>query len=213
MAIKKALTVANILNQNIERVEFTGEFYQAFRQPQNKGVWFCWGGSGSGKSTFMLQLAKEFSKSLNTFYNLLEEETDDSDFIERNETVGISEVSDKFLAASYSYEQLCEYLDKRNSPQVVFIDSGIYFFKSFDQYLEFKKKYRKKIIVISGHAQGNNPRSELERSIMFDAKQKVFVSGYLAACKGRTIGPNGGLFIIWKEGYEKIRGTDNLNND
>lgn len=204
--LKKALNVANILNQKIERVQFQGEMYEAFKSPQNKGVWFVWGASASGKSTFLLQLAKEFAKTSNTFYNLLEEETDDSDFIERNEIVGTSDVKENFLASSYDYEQMCAYLDKRGSPDVVFIDSGIYFFKSFEQYLEFKRKYRRKIIVISGHAQGNNPRSELEKSIMFDAKQKVFVTGYLAACKGRTIGPNGGFYTIWKEGYEKLRG-------
>lgn len=204
--LKKALNVANILNQKIERIKFEGDMYQAFKSPQNKGVWFVWGASASGKSTFLLQLAKEFAKTMNTFYNLLEEETDDSDFIERNEIVGTSDVKENFLASSYDYEQMCAYLDKRGSPDVVFIDSGIYFFKSFEQYLEFKRKYRRKIIVISGHAQGNNPRSELEKSIMFDAKQKVFVTGYLAACKGRTIGPNGGLYTIWKEGYEKLRG-------
>lgn len=207
--LKKALNVANILNQKIERIPFEGEMYQAFKEPQNKGVWFIWGASASGKSTFLLQLAKEFAKTMNTFYNLLEEETDDSDFIERNEIVGTSDVKENFLASSYDYEQMCVYLDKRGSPDVVFIDSGIYFFKSFEQYLEFKRKYRKKIIVISGHAQGNNPRTELEKSIMFDAKQKVFITGYLAACKGRTIGPNGGFFTIWKEGFEKLRGQQN----
>ena len=206
VALKKALTVANILNQKIERIPFEGEMYQAFKEPQNKGVWFVWGASASGKSTFLLQLSKEFAKTEDTFYNLLEEETDDSDFIERNKIVGTSDVKNTFLAASYDYEQMCAYLDKRGSPNVVFIDSGIYFFKSFEQYLEFKRKYKKKIIVISGQAQGNNPRSELEKSIMFDAKQKVFVTGFLAACKGRTIGPNGGFYTIWDEGYKKLRG-------
>lgn len=206
VALKKALNVANILNQKIERIPFEEEMYQAFKEPQNKGVWFVWGASASGKSTFLLQLAKEFAKTRKTFYNLLEEETDDSDFIERNEIVGTSDVKENFLASSYSYDQMCAYLDKSRFTDVVFIDSGIYFFKSFEQYLEFKRKYRKKIIVISGHAQGNNPRSELEKSIMFDAKQKVFVTGYQAACKGRTIGPNGGFYTIWKEGYEKLRG-------
>jgi hypothetical protein len=208
--LKKALNVANILNQKIERIKFEGEMYAAFKEPQNKGVWFVWGASASGKSTFLLQLAKEFAKTSNTFYNLLEEETDDSDFIERNEIVGTSDVKENFLASSYDYEQMCAYLDKRGSPDVVFIDSGIYFFKSFEQYLEFKRKYRRKIIVISGHAQGSNPRSELEKSIMFDAKQKVFVTGYLAACKGRTIGPNGGFYTIWKEGFEILRGEQKI---
>lgn len=210
--LKKALNVANILNQKIERIHFEGEMYQAFNKPQNKGVWFVWGASASGKSTFLLQLCKEFARSQSTFYNLLEEELDDSDFIERNQLVGTSDVKENFLAASYDYEQTCAYLDKRDSPKVVFIDSGVYFFKSFEQYLEFKQKYRRKIIVISGHAQGNNPRSELEKSIMFDAKQKVFITGYLAACKGRTIGPNGGLYTIWEEGYKKLRGETVDNN-
>ena len=207
--LKKALTVANIVAQKITRVLFKGEFYQAFREPQNKGVWFIWGGSGSGKSYFLMMLAKEFARcNLKTFYNLLEEELDDSDFIERTNTVGMNAVKEHYKAASYNYEQLCQYLDTRgNKVDVLFIDSGIYFFKSFEQYLEFKRKYRNKIIVISGHAQGGNPRSELEKSLMYDAKQKIFCTGYLASCKGRTIGPNGGLYIIWQEGYEKIRGS------
>lgn len=205
--LKKALNVPNVLNQKIVRVEFTDEMYQAFKKPQNKGVWIVWGKSGSGKSTFLLQLAKEFAKTLKTFYNLLEEETDDSDFIERCQTVGMADVKDKFLVSSYNYDQLCMYLDKKGSPDVVFIDSGIYFFKNFEQYLEFKRRYNKKIIVISAHAQGENPRAELEKSIQYDAKQKVFINGYLAACKGRTIGPNGGFYTIWKEGFDKLRGT------
>ena len=61
--MKKALTVANILNQKVERIEFDGEWYQAFKQPQNKGVWFIWGSSGGGKSYFVMQLAKELAKS------------------------------------------------------------------------------------------------------------------------------------------------------
>lgn len=211
--LKKALTVANIISQTIIRVLFIGAFFQAFRHPQNKGVWFVWGGSGSGKSYFLMQLAKEFARAgLKVFYNLLEEELDDSDFIERTENVGMSDVQDRYSAATYNFEALNEFLDKRNSPDVVFIDSGIYFFKSFEQYLEFKRKYKNKIIVISGHAQGSNPRSEIEKSFMFDAKQKIFCTGYLASCKGRTIGPNGGLYIIWQEGYEKLRGTEKNDN-
>lgn len=208
---KKVLTVSNIIAQSVVRVAFSGAFYEAFRQPQNKGVWFVWGGSGSGKSYFLMQLAKEFADTgLKVFYNLLEEETDDSDFIDRTQTLGMGDVEANFSAASYDYETLTAHLDKRNSPDVVFIDSGIYFFKSFEQYLEFKRKYRKKIIVVSGHAQGGNPRHEMEKSIMYDARQKIYCNAYLASCKGRTIGPNGGLYIIWQQGYDKVRGGKNI---
>lgn len=67
--------------------------------------------------------------------------------------------------------------------------------------------FKDKIVLITGHAQGSNPRTELEKSIMYDARQKIFVDGYQASCKGRTIGPNGGFYTIWKEGFEKIHGS------
>ncbi|MNG11349.1 hypothetical protein D3C84_948850 [compost metagenome] len=92
---------------------------------------------------------------------------------------------------------------------MVIINSATYFFKDLQQYHEFAKKYkRRKIIIITGMAKGNNPYSELETKIMYDANKKIFCSGYLAACKGRTIGPNGGTYVIWQEGYEKLRGAE-----
>jgi DNA replication protein DnaC len=207
LKIKQALTVENIQNQNLTKLKLSGAFLEAFGKPQNKGVWFVWGSSGSGKSVFLMALAKELAKTQKVFYNLLEEETDDADYVERTKLLQMREVSHNFLTGTYTYEELDVYLSKRNSPDVVFIDSITYFTKSFDQYMELKRKYKNKTIIISGHAEGKNPRTEFEKSIMYDAKMKIFVSGYLALCKGRTIGPNGGRFIIWDEGYEKIRGS------
>jgi len=205
--LKKVLTVANIQNQSIDRIPFEGDWYKAFKEPQNKGVWFIWGGSGSGKSTFQMMLAKEFAKTEKVFYNLLEEETDDSDFVERTELCRMNEVADNFNVQRYNYEELCAYLDKRGSPKVIVIDSITYFTKDFSKYMDIKEKFPDKIFIISGHADGKNPRSKIEEDIMYDAKMKIFVSGYLATCKGRTIGPNGGLFVIWKEGYKRLQGA------
>ncbi|MCG8203410.1 ATP-binding protein [Tenacibaculum finnmarkense] len=206
---RRPLTVANIQNQTIERIPFGGDWYQAFKQPQNRGVWFAYGGSGSGKSTFMMQLAKELSTPYKTLYNLLEEETDDSDFIERTSLCQMQDVEGSFHAQRYELEELNKYLERRNSSDVVIIDSAPYFFKTWDEYWEFKQRWAtKKIIVIVGHAEGKSPSTDLQKRIMYDAKMKIFISGYLATCKGRTIGPNGGRYIIWQEGYEKIHGDN-----
>ena len=207
MVIKKALTVANLVSQTVNRIPFEGEFYEAYRQPQSKGVWFIWGGSSSGKSSKVMQLAKAFAKFEKVLYNLLEEDVDDSDVIERVELFNMHEVKNNFLMQKYTLEELTLYLGKRNSPKVVIIDSATYFFKNFQEYIAFKQLFKSKIIIITAHAQGQNPRSELEKDIMFDAKQKIFVNRFLSICKGRTIGPNGGTFIVWREGYEKAIGT------
>lgn len=208
--LPKALTVANIINQKIQRIPFTGDWYQAFRQPQDKGVWFVWGGSGSGKSTFVLQLCKAMALlDYKVFFNLLEEETDDTDFIDRINLLEMNEVQDKFLARTYNYKELVQYLKRKDSAKIIVIDSATYFFENFEQYKQFKQLFRTKIIIITGHARGNNPKFDLEDRIMFDAKMKIFVNGYLALCKGRTIGPNGGRFIIWEDGYRRLNGESN----
>ncbi len=208
MKLKKALSVANIQNQKVERVPFTGRFYDAFKQPQNRGVTFVWGSSSSGKSSFVMQLAKAYAEFDKVLYDTLEEETDDSDFIERVQLFEMQDVAGNFQAQRYELHELMEYSQKQRSAKTIIIDSGVYCFKNFDEYMEFKRANKTKNIIITGHAQGNNPRSELEKSIMYDAKQKIYVSGFLATCKGRTIGPNGGQFIIWDEGYQRLNGTN-----
>jgi predicted ATP-dependent serine protease len=210
--MKKALTVANVIAQKVTLIDFktiAPELYECFGNPQNKGIWFVYGGSGSGKSSLLLDIAKAFCLSgLKAIHNEIEEDLDDNDFIERMKLKNMQDVKENFLTACYDYDEMCTYLDGRNSPKVVVINSATYFFKDLVQYFEFTNKYkRKKILIISGMAKGNNPYSELETKIMYDANKKAFCAGYLAICKGRTIGPNGGTYVIWKYGYEKIRGT------
>lgn len=210
--MKKALTVANIQNQKIEKIPFKGKWLEAFGNPQNRGLWFVWGGSGSGKSTFLMMLAKAIAElQFSVLYNLLEEEPDDLDYIERTELIGMQDVENHFLTASYSLKELDEYLSKRNSPDAVVIDSLPYLTKNFDEWMAFKQKWttkkHSKILIVSGHAKGKNPKTEMQENVMFDAKMKILVTGYLAICKGRTIGKNGGEFIIWDEGYDKVRGA------
>lgn len=208
--LPKALTVANIINQKVHRIPFVGDWFEAFKQPQDKGVWFVWGGSGSGKSTFVLMLCKALALlDFKVFLNLMEEETDDTDFIDRIHLLEMNEVEDKFLARSYNYQDLVVYLKRKDSAKVVVIDSATYFFENIDQYKHFKRMFKDKIIIITGHASGKNPKHALEDAIMFDAKMKIFINGYLALCKGRTIGPNGGRFIIWEDGYRRLNGETN----
>ena len=213
MNLPKVKTVANVLNQKVSLIELDkvdNKLYQAFGNVQKRGVWFIWGGSGSGKSGLSFYIAKALclATGFKGMINELEEETDDDDFIDRMSRHNMNDL--KFFSASYNYEQLTHYLQKRNSPEVVIINSAPYFFKNLDQYFEFTKKFkRKKILIITGHAKGSNPYTEMELKIMFDANKKIFCDGYLATCKGRKIGPNGGTYIIWDEGYNILRGTPN----
>lgn len=207
--LKRALTLANIQGQTIELIPFKNHFLDAFGKPQNRGVWFIWGGSGSGKSTFVMMLVKELAMlGYKTLYNLLEEEPDDSDYINRTVLLNMGEVpTGNFLTAAYNYDDLVLYLKKRNAPKAVVIDSLTYFKIDFEKYLNLKHQFKNTIFIIVGHAEGKRPRTKFEEDVMYDAKMKIFIDGYQALCKGRTIGKNGGVFTIWEEGRRKLQGA------
>ncbi|MCP1997273.1 bifunctional adenosylcobinamide kinase/adenosylcobinamide-phosphate guanylyltransferase [Flavobacterium sp. HSC-61S13] len=215
MKRKRALTVANILATKIERIVFKGRFYDVFDHPQKKGRWLVWGLSSSGKSSFVMQLAKEFSETEKTLLVTLEEAVDDENLQDRLRLFQMQDVKKNFSIVDDNLEELSERLRKRNSPQVVVIDSAVYFFLeyTFSDYLKFTREFKNKTIIFTAHANGQWPKSELEMKIMYDATQKVLVSGYLATNKGRKYGPHSTQYVVWQKGYEDLHGRKKDNQD
>ena len=96
-----------------------------------------------------MQIVKEFAKSQKVLYNLLEEEPDDSDYIDRTILCNMNEVADNFHTASYNIEQLDAYLSKRGSAEIIIIDSLPYFMTRFEEYTDFKKKWATKLAQLN----------------------------------------------------------------
>lgn len=207
--MKRALTVANVQAIKIATIDFKGRFYDVFGNPQKKGRWFVWGQSSSGKSSFVMQLIKEFAQTEKTLLVSLEEALDDENLQDRLKLFNMQDVSKNFTMVEDTLEELDERLSKRNSPQVVVIDSAPYFFMgyTFADYFSFTRKYKEKTLILIGHANGQQPKSELEHRIMFDATQKVIVSGYVATNKGRKFGPHATQFVVWQKGFEDLHGA------
>lgn len=217
MALRKVLSVTDVTSIKIEQIKFSGRFYDVFGNPQNKGRWFIWGSSGSGKSSFIMQLTKEFSQTHKTLLVSNEEERTDEAFQDRFNLFHMQDVKSNLqIIDKESLEDLTERLKKRNSAQVVIIDSVPYMFlykgKTIADYFQFIEDFKDKLIIFIGHAEGKNPATEFEKRVMYDATQKVFVSGYVATNKGRKFGPNSNQFIIWKKGYDDLMGAKNIES-
>ena len=210
--LKRALTYDDIKITKRQYIPFTGEFQEVFSRPQDKGVWLIWGASGSGKSSFVMQLVAELAKYYKVLYNSLEEEPDDDDFFERMERCDIERLKQNFHAVSENYDDLIRRLEKKQSAKVVVIDSATYFFRGRTAFVDYinlvRKKFPKKIFIITAHARGNNPEDQLEFDIMHDANMKVRTDAYGAYNKGRKYGRKN-PFIIWEEKYEELQGTQN----
>lgn len=207
--LKQALTYENIKNIKRYYIPFSGEFEAVFSRPQDKGVWLIWGASGSGKSSFVMQLVAELGRFYKVLYNTLEEDPEDDDFFERMERCGIESLKSNFHAVQENYAELVQRLSKKQSAKVVIIDSATYFFKgrtAFQDYLNLvRKKFPNKIFIITAHARGNNPEDQLEFDIMHDANMKIRVDAFAAYNKGRKFGRKN-PFVIWEERYEQLHG-------
>ena len=202
----RSLSVADLYKKKYKLFDFDGLWFDAFDRPETCGVWFIWGNSGNGKTTFVLELMKYLAQFVKVGYNSLEEgsaHTMQKSF--RN--VGMAEVARRVtLIEGESIDQISARLMKKHSPQVMIIDSFQYTQMTYKQYIEFKQKHRNKLIIFISHADGKMPAGRSAKSVMYDASLKIWVEGYKAFSKGRYIGATG-EYVIWPEGSIKYWGT------
>lgn len=189
--VRNARGVREVMSMKYETFPFEDDWKDAFGTPERRGVWFIWGDSGNGKTTFAMQLAKELCKYGRVAYNSLEE---GSSLTMRNTMMrcGMMEVNRRFiLLDSESMDQLNIRLNRRRSPDIIIIDSFQYTQLTYRQYIEFKEANRKKLLIFISHADGKQPNGRAAKSVMYDATLKIRVEGFRAFSKGRFIGPVG----------------------
>lgn len=187
--------------------DLSAEWRAAFGEPERNGVWFVWGRSGSGKTSFVLKLCKELCRFGKVAYDSLEEGASIS---MRNAFIraGMQDVARRMvLLDNESIEELDKRLSRKKSPDAVVIDSYQYTGMSFEDYLAFKRRHRNKLIVIISQAEGTRPKGRTAGRVMFDASLKIWVEGYRAMSKGRFFGSKG-YYTIWAERAEEYWAKD-----
>ena len=201
----KALSTTALLNKKYDLLEFKGEWRDAFECPEKRGVWFVWGGSGNGKTTFVLQLIKHLSQFGRVVFNSLEESSAHT-MQKAYRRVGMASTGRRVLILeSEPLPELSERLLKRKSPEFVVIDSFQYAQLSYKEYIKFKQLHSNKLIIFVSHADGKKPAGRAANSVMYDASLKIWVEGFRAFSKGRYIGKKG-YYTIYQQGAEKYWG-------
>ena len=172
---RNAKGVREVLGMKYETMDFDGPWLDAFGKPERRGVWIIWGNSGTGKTTFALQLCKYLCRFGRVAYDSLEEGaclTMQNAF--RRE--GMMEVNKRFLLIdNENMEELSVRLKRQKSPDIVVIDSFQYTGMNYD---------------------GKLPNGRAAKSLMYDASLKIYVEGFRAFSKGRFIGPTGHYDIV-----------------
>jgi len=205
-AIKKALSINNLLKMKHETIPFTGEWLEAFGEPERTGVWLIYGVSGSGKSTFSMMLCEELCKHGKVLYNSIEEGTGLSFKRRLGRLNTIGKMGKRFNVVCEDMAALSERLLRRRSADFVVIDSFQHSDLDYRKYVDFKNKHSNKLIIFISHADGKHPAGRPAKSVLFDASLKIWIEGFRAKSNGRFIGANGGHFTIWQDGAWKFGG-------
>jgi hypothetical protein len=202
----RAYSVREVVKMKKNKIPFTGVWQDAFANPESKGVWFIWGQSGNGKTSFMMQLCKELCKHGRVIYDSFEQGTS----LSMQETLvrhGMMEVNKRFsLLDREPIDELSERLAKPKSADFVVIDSFQYTGMSLARYREFAGRHRNKLLIFVSHADGNRPGGRTAEKVAYDADQKIFVEGFKAIAKGRFVGPVG-EYTIWEDGAKRYWGA------
>ena len=145
--LRRALSVSDVMRMKKETYPFEGAWEEAFGCPEKNGVWFVWGNSGNGKTSFMLQLCKALSHFGRVAYDSLEE---GASLTMKNAlmTAGMQDVARRFVLLDRENMQLLSArLGKHKSPDIVVIDSFQYTKMSFKDYEAFKERHGNKLLI------------------------------------------------------------------
>lgn len=203
----RAISNKNVLTAKFEVADFDGEFLASFGRPELRGAWIIYGGSGSGKTTFVMQVCKYLTRFRRVAYNSLEQGLSLS-LQKAWERVGMQEVGNKIILLNK--EQLKDLrvrLLKKQSPDVIVIDS-VHYLRRFnmDQYQNLRDEFPNKLFIFVSHEKGGMPKGMMAQNIRYDSEIKIRVEGYKAFVTTRyevaERGEGGADFIIWKQGAQ-----------
>lgn len=200
----RAYSPKEIAQLQIPELPLQGEWQAAFGRPSRYERWFVDGESTSGKSTFVMLLAKELCKYGKVDYVSLEEGANLS-FKRRTIRLQMCEVAGRFkVVTGITMEELAARLAKPKSANFVVIDSVQYAGMTFPKIkaLLLDRFPRKSFIFVSQNYKGR-PKGKPANDLKFDAGVKISTIGFRAYCHGRYVDGAGAYFTIWDEGAYK----------
>ncbi len=203
----RAISNKNVADAKFDIAPFDGPFRAAFGRPELKGSWLIYGASGSGKTTFALQLAKYLTRFVDKVaFDSLEQGLSGS-LQKAWNLVGMEEVGTKaILLHKEGIEELRARLSRRKSPDVIFIDSVICLIgMRMSDYLKLMNDFPSKLFIFLAHEDDRGkPSPALAEKIRKLSDIKMHVEGYkvftTTRYEDREKGEGVEDFVIWEKG-------------
>ena len=204
---KRAFSPREVLAKTYDTLPWEGEWARAFGKPEVNATWLIHGPSAAGKSSFVMQLAKELCKYGTVLYMSYEEGVDQS-FQQRLARFRMKEVQGHFrIATTDTIEELTERLGRKKSPKFVIIDSFQKAEWEYPETIALIERFRRKSFIFISQEDKGQPMGKPAKRLKYYAGVKVRVSGYKAYCQGRFTPEAGVYYPVWEEGILKTNNT------
>lgn len=205
---KKAYSPKDVMAQKDNSLPWEGKWKETFGEVPDNELWFISGSSASGKSSFVMQLARELTKYGRVLYGSYEEGVSQS-FKERIQRERMTEKQGRFrIITEDSFEDLMERLSKPKGPKFVIIDSFQESGLTYEQAVALREKFPRKGWIYISHEYKGDPMGKAAARLKYKAGVKIRVVGYKAYCQGRFSGDERDAFTIWEDGV--IKSTNNV---
>lgn len=201
---KRAYTVNNVLSKKHKKLQLSVEWERQIGVPEASGVWFLYGHSGNGKSSYLMQMVKELCQHGKVLYNDLEEGVRLS--LKHNiERAGldtdIKTQKNLLVLDKEPMDALEIRLKKHKSPNIIIINSWQYTGYNKKQFDQLINSFPNKLFIIVSHAEGKDPDGSVAKKILYHADVKVWIEGFKAFIISRYGKKE--EFVIWNEGARK----------
>lgn len=199
----KTIGVFQLSQMKFVEMAFTGLWEDSFGRPETNFTCIIYGPSGNGKTEFCVQFAKYLSNFKRVLYFSREEgisKTIQKAF-ERNNMMECK--GRVILGEKGNFDSLYKYLEKKNSPEIVIIDSLDYMKLSADQFKALIGRFPRKAFIIISWNRGAQPKSQAGKDIEYMCDIKITVKQYQAYVRSRFGGNK--PFVIWPEKVKLLK--------
>lgn len=194
--LPRAYSIKDLKTINFLVFLFVGKWLDLFGMPEKGDTWIIWGNPGNGKSTACAIIAHMLTAFGKVLYISLEEKKGKS-ILSKLLEAGFSDKSKNFKLLPYiNYQQLIQRLHRRNSEDIIIIDSLQYWGITYKQYQRLRELFPTKTFVFVSHAKGKDPKGNTADSIHYDAGVKIWVEGGRITVKHRYEGGGGEMDVV-----------------
>lgn len=208
--MKRAYSPKDVASIKCDVLKFEGKWKEVFGEPERGDTWFITGPSASGKSSFVMQLAKMLCGLGNVLYVSLEEGVGLS-MQRRLAQFKMNEVQGAFrIITDGDIEELGKRLAKPKSAKFIIVDSYQFAYGagwSYELTEALVKRFKKKTFIFISQEDKGKPLGKPAVRLKYLAGVKVRTQGYRAYCQGRYAGTPGAYYSIWEEKEVEVYNT------